>query len=432
MKTFAKLKHEYLNALHVGWFLATRQIRRTSKWTNGLIIFIMLLTFLNLVVVSGLLVGLIAGSFKQFKESYAGDLIVTAATGHDYIENSQALLAFFRNHPSVTAVSPRYGVNVQVLGTLTDNPEKNKRPNRIGARLTGIDPIQEEALTGFSRFIMRGSMLSAGEEGYILLGANMVRKYSSFADANIPGFDFLDDVDIGSRVRVTISRQSGESIQKDFYVKGFVKSKVDEISTRFFVIDKELRRMLPVRQEELQEIAVRTVPGAAAGLVNQAKAFMGTNIARIQTAEDAVPQFLRDVETTMGILGNSLSSIALVVASITIFIVIFINAVTKRKFIGIMKGIGIAPRAIQFSYVFQALFYGISGSAIGLLLTFGVLKPYFNAHPINFPFSDGILVATASGSGLRVAILLLVTLLAGFIPAKMIVRKNTLDSILGR
>ena len=43
----------------------------------------------------------------------------------------------------------------------------------------------------------------------------------------------------------------------------------------------------------------------------------------------------------------------LVVASITIFIVIFINAITRRKFIGILQGIGISGEAIEIdaSYV---------------------------------------------------------------------------------
>lgn len=97
-----------------------------------------------------------------------------------------------------------------------------------------------------------------------------------------------------------------------------------------------------------------------------------------------------------------------------------------------MKGIGISPKAIQVSYIIQAFFYGVVGSVIGLVLTFGLLKPYFDANPIDFPFSDGILVATPLGSLVRVIILLVVTLAAGYIPAKLIVRRNTLDSILGR
>lgn len=419
-------------SLRVGLFLAIRQIRRSSKGTTALIIFIMVLTFLNLVVVSGLLVGLITGSFKQFREGYSGEVLITTDTGKDYIENSPALISFLEHHPKVQAITSRYGLSVQVLGTLTDLPGKNERANRVGTRLVGIDVDEEEAVTGFSRFVAYGENLREGEEGYILIGANLLKKYSSFADANIPGLDLLEDVDVGSRVRVSFAREGGEAVSKDFIVKGILKSKVDEVSTRMFITDRELKRLLAVNQEQVQAIAVRTDYAYAPALVQETKEFMRGYSARIQTTDEAIPSFLRDIETTFAILGNALSSIALVVASITVFIVIFINAVTKRKFIGIMKGIGISPRAIQYSYIFQALFYGVVGSVIGIVLTFGALKPYFDAHPIDFPFSDGILVATPAGAAIRIAILLVVTLIAGYLPAKLIVRKNTLDSILGR
>lgn len=423
----------HFNNLRVGWFLALRQVRHAGRWTTGLIVFIMVLTFLNLVVVSGLLVGLIAGSFQQFRESYSGDVIITSASGRDYIEKSPELVSFLEHHPQVRAISPRQEASAQVLGTLDDLPKKNERANRIGIRLTGVDFEREEEVTRFSRFIMSGENLAPDEEGYVLIGANMIKKYSAFADANIPGLDLLEDVDVGSRVRVTISRKDGTAASKEVLIRGIVKSKVDEISTRMFIHDHELRRLLAVNQEQVQEIAISLYnPAYDKKFVEEVETFMGGASARVQTSLDAVPSFLREVQTTFSILGNALSSIALVVASITIFIVIFINAVTKRKFIGIMKGIGISPQAIQFSYIFQALFYGLAGSAIGLILTFGFLKPYFGAHPIDFPFSDGILVATAGGAGVRVAILLFVTLLAGYIPAKLIVRKNTLDAILGR
>ncbi|MEK7187502.1 MAG: FtsX-like permease family protein [Patescibacteria group bacterium] len=426
-------KKEYINSLRVGWFLAVQHLKRSGKGTTSLIIFIMVLTFLNLVVVSGLLIGLISGSFIQFHDSYSGDVIVTSASGRDYIENSSGLISFLENHPQVKSTSPRYATGVRIIGTLNRNALKNERPNQISARLVGIDPEKEEAVTHFSRFVKYGEPLRAGEEGYVLMGANLLKKYSSFADANIPGIDFLGEVDVGSRIRVVISRENGESVIKDFIAKGIVKSKVDDVSTRFFVVDNDIKRLLPVNKEQVQEVAIVTKdPSYAPELVRQIKSFMGTNAARIQTSDEAIPSFLRDIETTMGVLGNALSSIALVVASITIFIVIFINAVTKRKFIGIMKGIGISPMAIQLSYVFQAFFYGVTGSIVGLLLTFGFLRPYFMANPIDFPFSDGILVATPHGAAIRVGILLAITLLAGYVPAKLIVRKNTLDSILGR
>ena len=47
--------------LRIGFFLAIRQIKRASLWTTGLIVFVMVLTFLNLVVLSGILVGIVQG-----------------------------------------------------------------------------------------------------------------------------------------------------------------------------------------------------------------------------------------------------------------------------------------------------------------------------------------------------------------------------------
>lgn len=432
MKKLSALNREIINAIRVGWFLAVHQIRRGSKWTTSLIIFIMVLTFLNLVVVSGLLLGLITGSFQAFREGYSGEVIITAAPQHAYIENSPALISFLKNNPKVKAISSRYVTGATILGTLNDLPNKNERANQIPISLVGIDLEEEETLTGFSRFVKFGKPLAEGEEGHILIGANMIKQYSSFADANIPGLDLLTNVDLGSRVRVSIARSDGGPIRKDFIIKGIVKSKVDQISTRAFITSRELKRLIPINKEQVEEIAIKTDADYGPALVEEIESFMGEYDARVQTSDEAIPSFLRDIEATMGVLGNALSSFALVVASITIFIVVFINAVTKRKFIGIMKGIGVSPLAIEYSYIFQALFYGIVGSIIGLIITFGILKPYFTAYPIDFPFSDGILVATYSSAGLRVLILLIVTFAAGYIPAKLIVRRNTLDAILGR
>jgi ABC-type antimicrobial peptide transport system permease subunit len=97
-----------------------------------------------------------------------------------------------------------------------------------------------------------------------------------------------------------------------------------------------------------------------------------------------------------------------------------------------LKGIGIDRTAIEVAYVLQAAFYAIVGSALGVLITYGFLVGYFEANPINFPFSDGILVAEPLGTLYRFITLFIITLFAGFIPAWLIVRQNTLNSILGR
>jgi ABC-type lipoprotein release transport system permease subunit len=285
--------------------------------------------------------------------------------------------------------------------------------------------VREDALTNLSKRIVEGEYLKSDDYDKVLIGSMLLKKYLPI---NSPGFTQLDNIAIGSKVRVRI----GESI-REVTVKGILKSKVDTVSAKVFFVDKELRAIMGRQDYGLDEIAIKIKPGADPNEVRDALLRSGIGeYAKVMTFEEGQPKFLKDIKETFALLGNMLSSIGLVVASITIFIVIFINAITRRKFIGILKGIGISGRTIEVSYLFQSIFYAVAGSVIGLILLYGFLVPYVNAHPINFPFSDGILVATVTGTFWRVMLLVVATMVAGYIPARMIVRKNTLDSILGR
>jgi putative ABC transport system permease protein len=152
----------------------------------------------------------------------------------------------------------------------------------------------------------------------------------------------------------------------------------------------------------------------------------------VRLSREGLPKFLIDVMNTFALLGNGISSIGLVVSSITIFIVIFVNAITRRKYIGILKGVGIRKSAIELSYVFQSLLYALIGSGLALIVIYGLMVPFFDSHPIDFPFSDGILVAPLSSTLIKLAILIFATMIAGYVPAWMIIKRNTLDAILGR
>jgi len=109
-----------------------------------------------------------------------------------------------------------------------------------------------------------------------------------------------------------------------------------------------LRSMIGRTDFNVDEIAIKTKPGTDPYVVKNALILSSVDkTARIQTSEESLPKFLKDIKDTFDVLGNVIGSIGLVVASITIFIVIYINAITRRKFIGILKGIGIDSLAID-------------------------------------------------------------------------------------
>lgn len=408
----------------IGFFLAIRQIRRASFWTTGLIVFVMVLTFLNLVVVSGVLVGLIQGSVDSQRAQYTSDVIISNLNEKEYIENSQEVISLIKSLSEVENVSARYRTG----GTLEANYKTRKetdKPNIASALVVGIDPSAEDKVTGISKNIVEGEYLLPTDYDQILVGSFLLSQY---VPVDNPGFEAMDNVYPGTKIRVSVN-----GVRREMTVKGIIKSKVQDISRNAYVVDSQLRSMIGRNDGNVAEIAVKLKLDADPSSVRDALILSGADkVAKVQTYYDAQPQFLKDIIKTFATLGNMLSSIGLVVASITIFIVIFINAITRRKFIGILKGIGISGKAIEASYVFQSIFYALCGSFIGLVLVYAVLVPFFVAHPIDFPFSDGILVAPIGQTLLRVGLLVLSTVIAGYIPARMIVRKNTLDSILGR
>lgn len=411
--------------IRIGILLGLRQIQRANIWTTTLIIFVMMLTFLNLIVVSGVLVGLIAGAERAVKAESLGDIVISELDGEDRILETESLVQAIETYDEVAT----YAVRHEAAGVLEANykERRNLAAERdiANVTVTGIDPLQEDAMSGLSDNIIAGGYLEPGEEGYILIGYFYLEENAEqFGDI----FETLRNITPGVTVRLT----AGE-ITKEFIVKGIVQSKVDEVSLNTYIPEREFRRLFGRLSPDADQIAIRVVAPGDDLTVQQGLLAAGFGEkAKIQLYEEAKPKFITDIKNTMNLLGTFIGSIGIVVASITIFIIIFINAISRRQQIGILKGIGIERRAIEIAYVIQAAFYALCGSALGALLTYGFLLGYFEKNPIQFPFSDGILVAPPEETFIRFVVLFIITLLAGFIPAWLIVRQNTLNSILGR
>lgn len=414
-----------LLTIKVGTFLGIRQLRRANIWTTSLIVFIMMLTFLNMVVVSGILVGLIDGGNIANREQYTGNVILTKLSGDPYIGNTQNILATIPTIPGVSRWNERYSAGAQFEANYLTRRDFNTERDTIGTQLVGLDPTGEDNLTNISKYVIEGEYLDTKESGYIVIGSNMLRRFSSaFGD----GFGSLDGIYPGDKVKVTVNGKT-----KEFIVKGIVKSKVGEVSFRAYITKNDFLQFVERPSLNADEISIMSDGTVSDDSIKQALVGYGFDrFAKIQTATESIPDFLIQMKTAFALLGGVIGFIGIIVASITIFIVIFINAVTRRKYIGILKGIGVTSSAIEFAYILQSFFYGIIGSVLGMILIYTVFVPLLNAHPLDFPFSDGILSAPIDGTIIRFILLMIVTLIAGYLPARMIVKKNTLDSILGR
>ena len=416
----------FFRNLSIGYFLAYRDVKKANIWTTALIVTVMVLTFLNLIVVSGILVGLIEGAVVANRDRYSSDVFISTPLKKNYIENTGEIVDFVKTYPGVVAYSARYSESGKIETNYKNRTRLTDEPDQAGASVAGIDPIAENNLTNISKYIIEGEFLSPEDTDSIVIGANLLYKYTPI---EAPGFQTLKDVEVGSKVRLVLSGNT-----REVTVKGIIKAKADSIDQRVFMVDTYMKKLIGRNDFNVDEISIKLDPSiTTASQIKQALIEQGFDqYAKVQTWEDAQPKFLKDIQTTFALLGNMIGTIGLAVACITIFIIIFVNAITRRRFIGILKGIGINSQALEISYVIQSLFYALSGIIIGAIIVFAFLKPYIGAHPVNFPFSDGILVATVSGTMIRAIILLITTLIAGYIPARIVVKQNTLDAILGR
>jgi putative ABC transport system permease protein len=423
-----KKTNKKIHNIKIGFFLAYRQLKHASIWTTSLIVAVMMLTFLNLVVVNGILVGLIESSIQASEERYSGNVIISTLRQKSIIENSGEISKVLSNLPNVTDVIPRVLAGGSIESDYNRLLKEGETPNKAGATVAGILPAEEDKATGLSKYVIDGAYLDENDRDGVLVGAFLVNELTPI---DAVGFTQLREVKVGDRVKVTVGENS-----REMYIRGFLKSKIDNIDARVIMIQPELRKLIGRSDTNVSEIAVKLTPGSTELDALRVKEILSANgydfDAKIQTATEAQPKFLKDMKDLFGLLGTLMGSIGLVVASITVFIVIFVNTLTRRKFIGILKGIGISSKSIEYSYVIQSAFYAIVGAVLGMLVLYGFLVPFIDANPINFPFSDGILYAPLGGTLWRVLALFITTVIAGYIPARMIVNKNTLDSILGR
>jgi putative ABC transport system permease protein len=409
----------------VGIWLGMRNLQHTNPWTTVLIITVILFTFINLITVSGILIGIVDGAANATRKEAVGDVGIKPLKGEEYILKTEQLLRELPHYDAVRAVSPHYSEFATIEANYAGKRDLNEKPDVINATITGIDPEAENEVTQLASLIGEGQYFDPHETKYIILGKYNISRYADkFGDV----FQYLDNVYPGDKVRITYDGHTEE-----FTIKGVIDSKIDMVSLKIFMPVSEFRRFFNRADYNADEILISLHDPSEEKILKNALLANGLGeYAKIEAFTETIPKFVDDVRRTFSILGIFVGVIGMTVASITVFIVIFINALAQRRQIGILKAIGITENAIKLAYVTQACVYALIGSTLGLCITYFGIVPYFLAHPIDFPYGDASIALDTLSVVLRSLTLLGITLIAGYIPAWLIVRQNTVNSILGR
>ena len=277
--------------------------------------------------------------------------------------------------------------------------------------------------------IVGGTFLTSEDSDSVVIGSSLTNRYATSGPGASISDNVLKNADVGSRVRLSVN-----GIQKEVIIKGVVSTGNTAMDGRIYITDTVFRNLVENDSLNADEIAVKLKPDISP---ESAKSYIVKSLNNnpdiaVKTYKEAIPSGSADITTTFSLLSNIVGAIALIVGAITIFIVIYVNAITRRKYIGILKGIGISSAAIKASYVYQALFYALAGILVSSVLLLGYIVPYFAINPIELPLGKSSLAITTTDIFTRAVILTVTAFISGFIPAWLVVKQNTLDAILGR
>lgn len=407
-----------INDIKLALFLGIKSIKRGNKATLGLIVFILALAFINQIFISSVLSGITDTVNKQIVNNVVSNIVISPQeepTAKDYISHAAEISDQARAVPGVIAVARHY----KLAGVFAYDKENNGKFKLLSSQIIGIDPEMERKMNGAASKIISGEYLETPGTGEIILGASLAGGYVLDSEG-----ENLGGVKVGDTVKVTFSN----GIMRDYKVKGIYSAKFDMVDTTAFITSREAESILSVYDSASQILVkIDGIGGEEAYIERLQSIFPNLKVKNWREYAGSIT----NISDSFDIITLIISIIGIAVAAITIFILIYINVVNKRRQIGILKAIGIKKRIIVGAYIFQAFFYAVLGVTAGLAMIFYIVYPYFDSYPLELPMGDTRLVLDGMFVFYSVVCFVAAALVAGFIPSWQTAKEDILKAIWG-
>ena len=404
-----------MNSLKVAVFLAFKSITRGDWRVLLLTISMLILVYLNLVFTPALLAGAVQDINEKTRNTLSGDIAVHS-DDYPVIIKAQEMVSDIESMDGVAAACARTSMGTEI----------HYGDERVTAAVYAIDPDQDSRVFDISQNIIEGegSYLDPGDRNQVLLGVQIagadredLELYSSS----------LKTVHAGDNVTIYYANGSREFMVKGIFFTEFVQSDI-----RAYITQGEFDAMYPLMQDTATSIHVKLKRDANRDSVMEQIQEIGVvsfgQQLKFQTWEDALG-VMRSMTKSFDQIIAILRGTALIVASITIFIVTYVDLVNKRRQIGIERAIGITSASIVLSYIIRAVIYAVFGVLAAALIFVYVVLPIEAHHPFHFPFGDVLLAVDVSTLMSSAFILCAVAVVSAFIPAWQTVRTKIIDAI---
>ena len=321
------------------------------------------------------------------------------------VRNSLPMMAVLKKNPLIKGVTPQVSARIfYQSGSVL-----------LNGNAIGIDVLEEDRLFNFKQYIV-GAIPSdlANNENGIVLGIGVAKKLS---------------LNIGDRVQMLSSTGATFRLK----IVGFFQSGLADLDKmQSYVNVKMAQRIAGQGNNFITDISVKLHDiEKAKYMSDQIANTYGVNAIDVKTAN---AQFEA---------GNSIRNIITYAVSITLLIVAgfgiynILNMVIYEKMndIAILKATGFSGSDVKKIFIYQAMFIGIVGGLLGLLLggvmSYAISKapfeteaiPTVKTFPVNF---DPLFYLIGS------VFALITTFFAGYLPAKKASKIDPVDIIRGQ
>jgi len=400
-----------LNDVKVGFVSALSSVKRGNKKTLAFIVFVLALIFMNLVFLPSMIGG-ISGMFTDFMQYPYGDIVVEPSGDNPYINNVDNVLQKVRAVPDVRAVTKRLDVGASI----------QYKQKVVGSSITGLLPSEEYDVSQYPYIISEGEFLGDLSRDEIIIGAMLVEGYFG---SEI--YDNLGGVRVGSLVDVTYSN----GVVRTYKVKGVMEGTFELVDLNALVHYKEIEDVFGLDGSKATSVVIKVKDTADSAKVKEKIIGAGVN-EPVFTSDEKSDAILRQAMQSIDMINVVSKYVSLIVGAALILIIIYINVLHRKKEIGILKAVGITPRSIVLSYAFISMFYVSMGILAGLVLYFALMY-YFTVSPVTFYETITIIPEIQGGLIIQsIFTMLIMSVIAGILPAWRVSKESILEAIWGR
>jgi len=400
-----------LNDIKVGLLSATSSIKRGNKKTLAFIIFVLALIFMNLVFLPSMIGGL-SDMFTRFMQYPYGDIVVEPSGDNTYINNADNVLQKVRAVPGVRAATKRLDVGASI----------KYKQKVVGVTTIGLVPSEEMDVSNYPYIISEGEFLGDLSRDEIIIGAMLVEGYFG---SEI--YDNLGGVRVGSFVNVTYSNE----VTRTYKVKGVMEGTFELVDLNALVHYKEIEDVFGLDESKATSVVIKLRDSEISAKVKDK--IIGVGVKEpVSTSDEKSDAILRQAMQSIDMINVVSKYVSLIVGAALILIIIYINVLNRKKEIGILKAVGITPSSIVLSYAFISMFYVLMGILAGLVLYFALMF-YFTSNPVTF--YENITITPEIQIKLiiqSIFTMLIMSVIAGILPAWRVSKESILKAIWGR